>query len=138
IPDYLSAEQLLALTQASAYYLTTTRAEGCCLPLLNSLAAGRPGITGCHSAIKDYFSPELGFIIEAGTERTFWPHDKRGRIKTSWARLIWPSVVEQIRNSYQLAKHDRPAYDALADRCRQQMLSWVSADSVWLRLQAAL
>jgi glycosyltransferase involved in cell wall biosynthesis len=138
IADYLSAEQMLALVEASAYYLTTTRAEGCCLPLLNYLAAGRPGITPCHSAIKDYFTPELGFIIQGGVEKAFWPQDKRARIKTSWTRLVWPSVVEQIRKSYEVAKHNRPDYENLASRCRDRISQWVGTAQVWPRLQAAL
>src|SRR5262249_13342437 len=58
ITDYLSPQQMLNLARASTYYLTTTRAEGCCLPLPNYLAAGRPGVTPCHSAIGDYFTPQ--------------------------------------------------------------------------------
>jgi hypothetical protein len=138
ITDYLSDEQLHTLAEASAYYLTTTRAEGCCLPLLNYLAAGRPGVAPCHSAIKDYFSPEMGFVIDSSLERTLWPQDRRIRFKTTWHRLAWPSVVEQIRRSYEVARNDRSAYEILAAPARARMTQWVESGAVWPRLREAL
>jgi hypothetical protein len=138
ITEHLSEEQMVALAGASTYYVTTTRAEGCCLPLMNYLAAGRPGVTPSHSAISDYFCPEMGFVIASTPERAFWPQDKRIRFKTTWNRLVWPSVVEQIRNSYELAGNDRPAYEALADAGRERMSQWSAIAAVWPRLRAAL
>jgi len=138
ITDYLSDEQMLELARASAYYLTTTRAEGCCLPLANHLAAGRPGVAPCHTAIGDYFGPEMGFIIQSSRERIGWPQDRRVRFKTTWQRLIWPSVVEQIRRSYELARYDGAGYEALAAAARARMTQWVEAESVWPRLRDAL
>jgi len=138
ITDYLPDEQLRALAAASTYYLTTTRAEGCCLPLLNYLAAGRPGVTPRHSAIEDYFTPEMGFVIASAPERAFWPQDKRIRFKTTWHRLVWPSAIEQIRNSYDLAKRQRAAYEAMSAAARAGMTRWVEAEAVWPRLRDAL
>ncbi|MHB1423433.1 MAG: glycosyltransferase [Gemmataceae bacterium] len=138
LTDYLFAEQMLELAQASAYYLTTTRAEGCCLPLLNYLAAARPGIAPCHTAIGDYFGPEMGFVIHGSQERTIWPQDRRIRFKTTWHRLVWPSVIEQIRKSYELARDDAAGYDALAATARARMKQWVETESVWPRLREAL
>ena len=43
--DYLTDDQLVDLTAASTYYIQTTRAEGNCLPLMDFLSAGRPGIS---------------------------------------------------------------------------------------------
>src|SRR5262249_737141 len=51
VTEYLSDDQMLALCAASTYYVTTTRAEGNCLPVMNYLAAGRPAVSPCHSAI---------------------------------------------------------------------------------------
>lgn len=138
ITDYLSSDQMLALAQASTYYLTTTRAEGCCLPLLNYLAAGRPGITPCHTAIGDYFTPDMGFIIASAAERAFWPQDKRIRFKTTWNRIEWPSVIEQLRASYDLARREPATYEALAATSRERMSGWVDPESVWPRLREAL
>jgi hypothetical protein len=138
VTEYLSEEQLLELARASTYYLTTTHAEGCCLPLLNYLAAGRPGVSPSHSAISDYFDPEIGFVIHSSHERAIWPQDRRIRFKTMWHRLVWPSVVEQIRAGYELARNQRAGYEQLADKARQRMTHWVETEAVWTRLRQAL
>ncbi|HEY7312044.1 MAG TPA: glycosyltransferase [Gemmataceae bacterium] len=138
ITDYLSNDQMLALARASTYYLTTTRAEGCCLPLLNYLAAGRPRVTPCHTAIGDYFTPDMGFIIASAAERAFWPQDKRIRFKTTWNRIEWPSVIEQLRTSYDLASRDPAAYESLVTASHEPMSQWVESESIWPRSQAAL
>jgi glycosyltransferase involved in cell wall biosynthesis len=138
ITKYLSDEQMLRLAEASTYYVQTTKAEGNCLPLMNYLAAGRPGISPRHSAIADYFDEKLGFVVDSHPEPAAWPHDPSLRIRTSWGRLVWPSLVEQLRQSYRLAKHDRAQYGELAARGRQKMLHWASPASVEPRLRSAL
>jgi glycosyltransferase involved in cell wall biosynthesis len=138
ITDYLKDEQMLDLLQASAYYLTTTRAEGNCLPVMNYLAAGRPCVSPCHTAIGDYFTNEMGFVVESHPEPSIWPHDSRLRFRTTWNRVVWTSLVEQLRQSYHIARHDRAAYDGLSTGGRNKMSQWASVESVWPRLRAAL
>jgi hypothetical protein len=138
VPSYLRSEQMLDLVRASAYYLTTTRAEGNCLPLMNYLAAGRPGISPCHTAIGDYFGDDVGLTVPWHPEPATWPQDNRARIKTTWARLDWQELVQRLRESYLLARHDRPAYDARANRGQERIRQRASLDSVWAQLRAAL
>jgi glycosyltransferase involved in cell wall biosynthesis len=138
ITDYLSEEHLHALAGASTYYLTTTRAEGCALPLLNYLAAGRPAVTPLHSAIGDYLTPEMSFVISSSPERAFWPQDKRIRFKTTWHRLVWPSVIEQLRESYEAARRRHDVYQAMSLAAREHMTQWVDAEAIWPRLRDAL
>jgi glycosyltransferase involved in cell wall biosynthesis len=138
ITDYLPDEQMLDLVRASTYYLTTTRAEGNCLPLMNYLAAGRPGISPCHTAISDYFGDDIGLIVPWHPEPATWPQDGRARIRTTWARLDWPVLVERLRESYVLARQDRRGYEARAERGQQRMHERASSESVWTQLRAAL
>jgi hypothetical protein len=138
VTDYLSEEQLQQLSQASTYYLQATKAEGNCLPLMNYLAAGRPGISPCHSAIADYFDDGVGFVVESHPEPSAWPHDPRLRIRSTWARVVWTSLVEQIRASYDLVKTQPEVYQAMATRARERMNGWASEDEVWNRLCSAL
>ncbi len=138
ITDYLPHEQMLDLVRASTYYLTTTRAEGNCLPLMNYLAAGRPGISPCHTAISDYFGEDIGLTVPWQPEPATWPQDSRARIKTTWARLDWPVLVSRLRESYLLARHDRAAYDARAEGGQRRMLERASMESVWAQLRVAL
>jgi glycosyltransferase involved in cell wall biosynthesis len=138
VTDYLSEEQMFALARATTYYITTTRAEGNCLPVMNYLAAGRPVISTCHTAISDYFSDQIGFVLESHPEPAIWPHDSSLRFKTTWGRLVWPSLLQQLRRSYELARHDQEAYEALAERGRETIRQWGHPEVVWERLKAAL
>jgi glycosyltransferase involved in cell wall biosynthesis len=138
LPDFLSEAEMFELARASTYYLTTTRAEGNCLPLMNYLAAGRPGISPAHTAIGDYFNSRVGFVVESHPEPAAWPQDSRLRWRTTWHRLVWPSLVEQIRRSYQVAKHDRAAYQVMAAAGREKMRQWAHPDAVWRSLESAM
>jgi len=138
IPDFLSDAGMLELARVSTYYLTTTRAEGNCLPLMNYLAAGRPGISPVHTAISDYFDSRLGFVVESHPEPAAWPQDSRLRWRTTWHRLVWTSLVEQLRRSYQVAKHDQAAYRVMAAAGREKMRQWAHPDAVWHMLESAM
>ena len=138
ISEFLGDEQLLELAAATTYYVTTTRAEGNCLPLMNYLAAGRPGISPRHTAIADYFDEHVGFVVASHPEPTAFPHDSRLRRTTTWHRLVWPSLVEQFHNSYKTAKDDGIAYDRLVRSSRERMLGWSHPQAVAPRLHAAL
>ncbi len=138
IPDFLGEADMLRLAQASTFYLTTTRAEGNCLPLMNYLAAGRPCVSPSHTAIADYFDADVGFVVESHPEPCAWPQDSRRRWRTTWHRLVWPSLVEQIRRSYRIAKKDQAAYEALAVTSQERMRQWAHPDAVWRQLQSAM
>lgn len=138
ISEYLTEEQLCELAAASTYYIQTTKAEGNCLPLMNYLAAGRPGISPSHSAISDYFDEEIGWVAESHPEPAAWPHDPRLRIRSTWARLVWPSMVEQIKKSYEVAKSDPRIYHQLSQNARARLKGWASCESVQQRLLSAL
>jgi hypothetical protein len=138
IGDFLAEKQMYQLAEASTYYLQTTKAEGNCLPLMNYLAAGRPGISPNHSAMSDYFDDSVGFVIESHPEPSAWPHDTRLRSRSTWGRLVWPSIVEQIQQSYHLVKDHPEQYLSLASRCRSQMHTWAGNEAVWGRLREAL
>lgn len=135
---YLSDQQLIDLTEASTYYIQTTKAEGNCLPLMNFLAAGRPGVSPSHSAISDYFDDEVGFVAESHPEPAAWPHDPRLRTRSTWARLVWTSMVEQIQGSYRVATEDRARYEQLSRLARERMNNWASSQKVEERLLGAL
>lgn len=138
VRDCLSDEQTADLLRASSYYFTTTRAEGNCLPLMNFLAAGRPGICPAHSAIADYFAADVGFVIASHDEPSYWPQDGGHKLRTKWARLVWPSIVEQLRQSYHAAKHERHIYDQLAANAHARMRDWHGEDRVYPLLKQAL
>jgi glycosyltransferase involved in cell wall biosynthesis len=138
ISEYLTDAQMLELARASTYYLTTTRAEGICLPLMDFLAAGRPGVSPCHTALADYFGPDVGFVVESHPEPSPFPHDQRLRLSTVWQRLVWSSLVDQIRRSYAVVKESPEEYTALSCRARDTLQRWASAAAVQPLLESAL
>jgi glycosyltransferase involved in cell wall biosynthesis len=138
ITAYLADDAMTKLAAASTYYLNASRAEGACLPLQNFLAAGRPAIAPRHSAIADYFDDGCGFVVESHPEPAPWPQDPDGRCTTSWHRLVWTSLRDQIAESYRVATSDRAEYERLSANARETLQSLASADAVWARLEAAL
>jgi hypothetical protein len=138
ICDFLTDEQMAGLCGATTFYVQATRAEGNCLPLMNYLGAGRPGISPRHSSMGDYFGPQSGFVVDSHPEPAAWPHDRRLRLRTSWGRIVWTSLRDQIAASYRLARERPDEYRGLAERCRSEMRAWASPDAVATRLAAAL
>ncbi len=138
VPQYLSDPQLLELTRLTTYYVTATRAEGACLPVQDFLAAGRPVVAPAHSALAEYLRPDIAFLVESHPEPTWWPHDRSGHIRTTWHRLVWQSLHDQLQSSYRVAKHEHDRYVHLARRSRERMREFASHERVWPRLRAAL
>jgi len=138
ICDFLTDEQMLQLCRATTYYVQATKAEGNCLPLMNYLAAGRPAVSPDHSSMSDYFSSGSGFVVESHPEPAAWPHDRRLRLRTSWARIVWTSLRDQISSSHQLAREKHRDYAALSASCRTAMREWAGRKAVAARLDAAL
>jgi hypothetical protein len=138
VTDFLSEEQMQQVARASTYYVQTSRAEGNCLPLMNYMAAGRPGLSPCHTALCDYFDDKVGLVVDSHPCPTSWPQDNRHRCRTSWHRLVWPSLTEQFRRSHDLAANDRQSYDHLAAAARGRMQAWAHPENVWPRLRQAL
>lgn len=138
LTDHLTDAQMRELAKASTYYINTSRAEGACLPLQDHLAAGRPGIAPAHTALADYFDAWVGFVVQSQPEPCAWPDDPTGRLRTSWHRLIWSSLCEQLATSYDVAKTRPEVYQQLSAQARSRMRSWASADAVWPRLRDAL
>jgi glycosyltransferase involved in cell wall biosynthesis len=138
VTAYLSDGQMVELAQASTYYVNSARAEGACMPLQDFLAAGRPGITPIHTAMADYFRDDLGFVVASHPEPAYWPHDPEKRLRTRWHRLVWQSLYDQLRSSYQVAKYNQGRYQDLAACGRDRMADFAGPERVWPRLAAAL
>jgi hypothetical protein len=136
--DFLPEVQMQQLAEATTFYVQTTRAEGNCLPLMNYMAAGRPGVSPAHSSMGDYFDGKLGFVIDSHEEPCAWPHDSRLRIRSTWGRIVWTSLRDQLQASYKLAKEDATGYARLAKRNRNWMHRWASYDAVASQLNLAL
>ena len=138
IPVFLSEQQLHDLTQASAFYINASRAEGACLPLQDFLASGRPAVATDRTAMADYFDEEIGFAVKTSDEPTFWPHDPEKRITTSWGRIDWSTLRDGIAKAYELAKKNDGEYQRMAAAGRARMEDYASAEALWPKVVQAM
>jgi glycosyltransferase involved in cell wall biosynthesis len=138
VSAYLSESQMVELARASTYYVNAARAEGACLPLQDFLAAGRPGVAPVHTALAEYFNNDVGFVVASHPEPACWPHDPAKRFTTSWHRIVWQSLHDQFRASYETACKQPARYQSLADAGRQRMQDFGSIERVWPLLETAL
>jgi len=136
VSAYLSDAQMLELARGTTYYLNASRCEGACLPLQDFLAAARPAIAPRHTAIADYFDGACGFVAESHPEPASWPQDPGRGYATTWHRLVWPSLRDRIRESYDAVK--QPQYEALAAAARARMAALAGGEVVWTQLCDAL
>jgi glycosyltransferase involved in cell wall biosynthesis len=119
LTGFLSEQQMFDLARATTWYVTPTRAEGACLPLMQWLAAGRPAVATCHTAIQDYFSPHEGLVVESHPEPCPWPHDPSQIFRTTWQRTVWSSLAGQLDRAHQMATRDLPQYQAVSQGARE-------------------
>jgi glycosyltransferase involved in cell wall biosynthesis len=138
ITDYLTDAQMVELARASTYYLNTSHAEGSCLPMQNFMAAGRPGVAPAHTGMAEYIRPDTAFPVASHPEPASWPHDPQRQLTTTWHRLVWSSLHEQLRVSYEVARSNRGRYQMLARNGRALMSDFASMDRVGADLEVAL
>jgi glycosyltransferase involved in cell wall biosynthesis len=61
IPD---RRQMPSLYTSCDAFVIPTRGEGWCMPLIEAMACGLPCIATNHSALTEYFGPEVGYPLE--------------------------------------------------------------------------
>jgi glycosyltransferase involved in cell wall biosynthesis len=137
IGGYLSDEQMLQLTAGATYYATATRAEGANLPLMDALAGGRPALAPRHTSMLDYYEPGAGWVIPSTEEpAVVGVSDKR--LVTRWHRVDSTALVEQFRESYEVANRAHGRYREMAVTARKRMRDYASLEQVWPQFRAAL
>ena len=102
------------------------------------MAAGRPALAPPHTGMADSIDEQCGFTLASHPEPAAWPQEIDGGYRTTWHRLVWQSLHDQLRASHETAWQGRVRYQTLANRARERMRELASADSVWPRLAAAL
>ncbi len=138
ITDFLTDAQMADLMRVTTFYVNTSKAEGACLPLQQSLAGGRPSIAPDHTAMADFMDDRVGFVLGTHPEPTYWPHDPEMRIETSWNRLVWSDLHDRLLDAANLVDHDFAGYQARAMVARSRMLAYAGRDIVTEALRDAL
>jgi hypothetical protein len=134
----LNNRQKRLLAQGTTFFVTAARAKGICLPLTEFLAAGRPAIAPCHTALMDSFGPDAGLVVDSHPEPSRIPGDPERRLVTTGHRIVWQSLREHFRHSYELAAQQSPDYQIMASCARRRTRDRASLEAVWPRLAEAL
>jgi hypothetical protein len=138
VAGYLTDAQMVALAGASTYYVTSSRAEGVGLPLRNWLAAGRPSIAPVHTALAEFFHEGIGFVVASHPEPAYRPGSNGKQRTRQWHRLVWQSLHDQLKSSYETAKQDPPGYRALGEQARRHMTACAGREPIEAWLTAVL
>jgi glycosyltransferase involved in cell wall biosynthesis len=138
ITEFLNEDQLSGLHDVTTYYVNTSHAEGACLPLMRALAGGRPAIAPDHTAMADYMSSDVGFVIRSAPEPTFWPQDPQMKLVTTRYRLIWSDLHDAFLESARIAEREPWRYAEMAQAARDRMAAHASRDVTTQALQRAL
>lgn len=135
---YLDDQQFARLHEATSYYVNASRCEGLCLPLMEFLACGKPAIAPAHTAMEDYISSDLAFVLRASREHSVWPHDPRILYRTVRYRPDWGSLQRAYNDSYRVAKQEPETYRAMSAAAQRKMESFASRETFQQRLSAFL
>jgi glycosyltransferase involved in cell wall biosynthesis len=138
ITDFLTDQQMAELMRVSTFYVNTSKAEGACLPLQQSLAAGRPSIAPDHTSMADFMDERVGFVIRTNPEPTYWPHDPDMKIETYWNRMVWSDLRDHLVTSAELVENDPERYQEMAEIARNRMSRYASREVVEVALRQAL
>ena len=138
ITDFLTDAQMAELMRVTTFYVNTSRAEGACLPLQQSLAAGRPSIAPDHTAMADFMDEQVGFVPRTHPEPTYWPHDPEKKIETFWNRMVWSDLRDDLLASAALIEDDPARYREMAETARSRMAGYAGREVVEEALREAL
>ena len=127
---FLDDGQYRELIDASSYYVNASSGEGLCLPLMQFLSAGKPAIAPVHTAMADYVSEQLAFVLKTTLEPFCWPHDPTGMFTTHRHRLNWQSLLEAFQASYRVARREPEVYRRMAAHALQAMQAFASVEVV--------
>ena len=125
---FLQDEQYRELIHASTFYINASSGEGLCLPLMEFLSAGRPAIAPVHTAMADYMSDDVGFVIRCSPEPFCWPHDPARIFTTHRQRLNWESLVQAFERSYAQALNAPHSYRQMAANAVRRMQDFASIE----------
>jgi hypothetical protein len=131
IYGYLSDQDYDSLAEASTYYVNTSLCEGLCLPLVEFLNRGIPAIAPDNTAMADYVSEDIAFVLKSHPGLpTVWPHGDHEINRTSYCQLDWGSLVDAFKESYETANRLPHRYREMAANASQAIQAYCGHDVV--------
>ena len=138
IYGFLDDAEYATLVRATDFYANASNCEGLCIPLMEFLAAGKPAIAPCHTAMADYVTPRAAFIPRASLEHNVWPFDPRDLFRTMRYRLDWTSLEAAYRDSFHAALAADGTYERMSRAAHDALREYASTAKVRALLAEAL
>jgi glycosyltransferase involved in cell wall biosynthesis len=135
---YMSSEQMDALRQVTDFYVNASSCEGLCLPIMEFMSVGIPGIAPRNSAMLDYVDDATHCLVECSPALTIWPHDSRLLLRTQHYRIHWESLENAFRDSVSIARTDPARYQRMSDAAIDRMRAFCGDETVRTKLQHML
>lgn len=133
----LSREELTALYQRADFFVSSTRAEGQNLPLLEAMQTGTPAIAPFHTAMRDYLNDEVA--IEIKSKPVVVPSAKPINYHFTegmhWYRSSVADVFAALRRSSEMTP---ASYAKLSEMAKDRVASIYSVDRVARQIQQRL
>ncbi len=129
IQAFLDDSTYADLVSATTYYVNASRGEGLCIPLMEFMSCGKPGIAPMNTAMLDYLTAENGFPVRSWRMHNAWPPDPRQLYRTTWSRIDWASLLEAYRASYEMARRPPGDYQTMGRKASETMEHF-SSDAV--------
>ncbi len=133
----LSRAELTALYQRADFFVSSTRAEGQNLPLLEAMQCGTPAIAPFHTAMNDYLTPDVAIKIQSTVVKV--PSAKPMNYHFSegmhWYHSSVNDVFKALVSSSQLSN---ASYSAMAEQGKAKVASIYSAERVSKQIQKRL
>lgn len=121
IDGYLSDADYGDLLLATTYAVNASVGEGQCIPLMESMALGKPAVAPCHTAMIDYLSAGNAFLVASTIEATSWPQDPRGAYRAFSHRIDFESLLSAFTESYRVAREEPERFEAMAEEAKKTM-----------------
>jgi glycosyltransferase involved in cell wall biosynthesis len=137
IYGFLEDAEYATLIDASDFYVNASYCEGLSIPLMEFLSAGKPAIAPDHTALADYVTPRLAFVLRGTLEHNVWPFDPRDLFTTMRHRTDWSSLEQAYRESFATVAPDG-AYAGMAQAAHDAMREYCSVERVCTLLAQAL
>ena len=129
IQAHLNGESYDNLISRPTYVLNTSRGEGQCLPLLESMSTGVPAVSPDHTAMADYVKESNSFVVKYARRWASWPHDPRSALRCSTFPVVWVSLREKLLEAFSCAVSDPDGYRRKSVAAHDEMRQFCSLES---------
>jgi len=135
---YLSDAAYRDLMDITTYYISASRCEGLCLPLMEFMSRGIPAVSPDNTAMRDYVDAENAFVVESNLAPWIWPHDPRDLMRTLRYSINWESLVTACRQSFAVATEDAGRYRQMSNNAHLVQRQFGSLEVVRMKLHEFL